>query len=180
MARVTTKTGDEGYTSLLGDVRVPKYHRRPEAFGTVDEATSCLGLARALSADAQVKDWIVEIQRDLYTMMAELATPPENYHKVDFKIRSAQVSRLEALSEELKGQVEIGKTFVIPGDSAPGAALDIARAVVRRAEREVARMYHEGDVTNSDLLRYLNSLALDSRAEDARLRMTCSIIPASA
>lgn len=159
MARVTTKTGDEGYTSLLGSGRVPKYHRRPEAFGTLDEATSALGLARAYAQDQVLKDRIYALQKDIYLLMAELATPPENYEKVDFKIRESDVRRLDELSDELKRQVEIGKEFVIPGGSQTGAALDLARAIVRRGERQVARLYHEGDVTNPEALRYLNRLS---------------------
>ncbi len=159
MARVTTKTGDEGYTSLLGSARVPKYHRRPEAFGTVDEATSALGLARAQASDALLKDRIFALQKDLYLLMAELATPPENYEKVPFKIRPEDVRRIENLAEELKQQVEIGKEFIIPGGNVTGASLDLARTIVRRAERQVARLYHEGDVTNPEVLRYLNRLS---------------------
>lgn len=159
MARVTTKTGDEGYTSLLGDVRVPKYHPRPEAYGTLDEATSALGLARAAASDAQLKAWIKSLQKDLYVLMAELATPPQNYDKVDFKIRAEDVLRLEDLSGELKQRVEIGKVFVIPGETIPGAALDLARSIVRRGERQIARLLHEGDITNPEVLRYLNRLS---------------------
>jgi cob(I)alamin adenosyltransferase len=159
MARVTTRTGDEGYTDLLGPVRVPKYHRRPEAYGAVDEATSALGVARAHARDSQVNDWIKSMQNDLYVLMAELATPPENYAKVDFKIRGEDVERLDSLGDDLKGRVEIGKKFIIPGDTILGASLDLARSIVRRAERRVARLYHDGDVTNVEALRYLNRLS---------------------
>ena len=75
MAKVTTGTGDSGFTSLLGDQRVPKYDPRPDTFGTVDEATSALGLARASTQDDRVRDIVLHIQRDLYVLMAELATP---------------------------------------------------------------------------------------------------------
>jgi cob(I)alamin adenosyltransferase len=159
MARVTTRTGDEGYTDLLGAGRVPKYHRRPEAYGTVDEATSALGLARAHASSQALKDLIRGIQQDLYILMAELATPPENYQKVDFKIRTETVAKLDAQAERLKTQVEIGKEFIIPGETVTGAALDLARTIVRRAERQIARLYHEGDVTNPEVLRYLNRLS---------------------
>ena len=159
MARVTTRTGDEGYTGLLGSARVPKYHRRPEAFGTVDEATSALGLARALAQGAQLKDWIYSFQKDLYTMMAELATTPENYDKMAFKIRAEDVQRLDGLGDRLKREVEIGKEFIVPGATTAGAALDLARTVVRRAERQIARLYHEADVVNPEVLRYLNRLS---------------------
>lgn len=159
MARVTTRTGDEGYTSLLGSGRVPKYHRRPEAYGTLDEATSALGLARAFAASSTLKDRIYGVQKDLYLMMAELATPPENYEKVDFKITEAHVRSLDHLNEQLKGEVEIGKEFVVPGSTPTGAALDLARTIVRRGERQIARLYHEGDITNVEVLRYLNRLS---------------------
>jgi len=159
LARVTTRTGDEGYTDLLGAGRVPKYHRRPEAYGTVDEATSALGLARAFAEGDNLKDQIRQVQQDLYLMMAELATPPENYEKVSFKIEPSHVVRLDVAAEELKEQVEIGKEFIIPGATVTGAALDLARTIVRRAERQVARLYHEGDVTNVEVLRYLNRLS---------------------
>ncbi|GAC1626943.1 MAG: cob(I)yrinic acid a,c-diamide adenosyltransferase [Chloroflexota bacterium] len=159
MARVTTKTGDEGYTDLLGSGRVPKYHRRPEAYGTIDEASSALGLARAHCTDRGVCDDIYALQKDLYTLMAELATPPENYEKVDFKIRHDDVRRLDELGENYKQHVEIGRHFIVPGNSVTGAALDLARTVVRRGERQVARLYHDGDVTNVETLRYLNRLS---------------------
>jgi cob(I)alamin adenosyltransferase len=159
VARVTTKTGDEGYTDLLGSVRVPKYHRRPEVYGTIDEASSALGLARAQLGPGELNDAITGLQKDLYTMMAELATPPENYDRVDFKIRSADVQRIEALEDDLKTRVEIGKEFIIPGATVAGASLDLARTIVRRAERQTARLYHEGDVTNAEVLRYLNRLS---------------------
>lgn len=159
MARVTTRTGDEGYTSLLGNARVPKYHRRPEAYGTLDEATAALGMARAHTLDPILKDRIHVFQKDLYTMMAELATPPENYDKVDWKIVRADVDRLDALGDQLKTEVEIGKQFVVPGETVTGACLDLARTIIRRGERQVARLYHEGDITNGDVLRYLNRLS---------------------
>jgi cob(I)alamin adenosyltransferase len=159
MARVTTGTGDEGYTDLLGAVRVPKYHRRPEAFGAVDEATSALGVARSHLTNPEVNGWIKSMQNDLYVLMAELATPPENYAKVDFKIETKDVDRLDALSQDLKRRVDIGNAFIIPGDTVSGACLDLARSITRRAERHVARLYHEGDVTNPEALRYLNRLS---------------------
>lgn len=159
MARVTTKTGDEGYTDLLGAARVPKYHRRPEAYGTIDEASSALGLARAHARDQYINEMIYGLQRQLYVLMAELATPPENYSKVDFKIRANDVEEVERLEEDLKKKVDIGKEFIVPGATVLGASLDLARTIVRRGERQVARLYHEADVTNVEALRYLNRLS---------------------
>jgi cob(I)alamin adenosyltransferase len=159
MAKVTTGTGDTGYTSLLGDQRVPKYHPLPEAFGAVDEATSALGMARAATDDATVLETILRMQQDLYVLMAELATPPENQAAVGMRVTPEQVAWLDGLEANLKQEVEIPNKFVIPGDSVVGAALDLARTIIRRAERQVARLTHEKVVENPDVLRYLNRLS---------------------
>jgi cob(I)alamin adenosyltransferase len=156
MAKITTGTGDDGYTGLLGDARVAKYDPRPDAFGTVDEATSALGLARALTSDAEVKDLILHVQRDLYVLMAELATPPENLAAVGMQITPEHVRWLEAAEDDLKTRVTIPNRFVVPGDTPDGAALDVARTVIRRAERLVARLLHDGTIANGEVLRYLN------------------------
>src|SRR6266404_7059447 len=95
MAKVTTGTGDTGYTGLLGAERVPKYDPRPDTFGTVDEATSALGLARAVAQDPKVKEIIYRIQNELYILMAELATTPENYEKMGFRMTAEHVQWLE-------------------------------------------------------------------------------------
>jgi cob(I)alamin adenosyltransferase len=120
-AKVTTRTGDEGYTGLIGKERVPKWDPRPETFGTLDEATSALGLARAVTADARVKEAILRLQRELYLVMAELALSPEAYADSQFKVTEAHVVGLEALSEELKAEVEPGADGGAPG-RAPGGA----------------------------------------------------------
>lgn len=159
MAKVTTGTGDAGYTSLLGEQRVPKYDDRPEAFGTVDEATSALGLARASTTDETVREAILQIQRDLYILMAELATPPEHLDAVGVRVTESQVAWLEALERDLQSRVSIPNRFIIPGDTVEGATLDLARTVVRRAERLVARLHHSGTVANVEPLRYLNRLS---------------------
>ncbi len=159
MAKVTTGTGDAGYTSLLGEQRVPKYDQRPETFGTVDEATSALGLARATSQDARVREVILHMQRDLYVLMAELATPEEHQAAIGMRITPDHVTWLEHTEDELKSEVAIPNKFVIPGDSVDGAALDLARTIVRRAERLTARLLHEGIIHNGDTVRYLNRLS---------------------
>jgi cob(I)alamin adenosyltransferase len=159
MAKVTTGTGDAGYTSLLGNQRVPKYDVRPDTFGTVDEATSALGLARALCQSELARDIILHAQRDLYVLMAELATPPENLDAVGMRMTPEHVRWLETTEEELKAAVEIPNKFVIPGDSPDGAALDVARTTIRRAERMTAKLLHEGIITNAETVRYLNRLS---------------------
>ncbi len=159
MAKVTTGTGDTGYTGLLGEQRVPKYDPRPDTFGTVDEATSALGLARAVATDAKVKQIIYQIQQELYLLMGELATPPENYEKMGLRMTIEHVQRLEQVENALKEEVEIPNKFIIPGDSLDGAALDLARTIIRRAERMAVKLLHDGVIQNGEVVRYLNRLS---------------------
>lgn len=159
MAKVTTGTGDTGYTSLLGEQRVPKYDARPDTFGTVDEATSALGVARAATRNARAQEIILHMQRDLYVLMAELATPEENLQAVGLQITAERVQWLETIEEQLKTEVAIPNKFIIPGDSQDGAALDLARTIIRRAERMAVRLLHDGVTLNGELVRYLNRLS---------------------
>lgn len=159
MAKVTTGTGDTGYTGLLGEQRVPKYDPRPDTFGTVDEATSALGLARALASEPEVKEIIYQIQQELYLLMGELATPPENYEKIGLRMTIEHVQRLEHVEEQLKSKVEIPNKFIIPGDTPAGAALDLARTIIRRAERMAVKLLHDEVIQNSEVVRYLNRLS---------------------
>ena len=159
MAKVTTGTGDTGYTGLLGEQRVAKYDPRPDTFGTVDEATSALGLARAVTQDQKVKDIIFRIQQELYLLMGELATPAENYEKIGLRMTPEHVQRLEQVEEELKREVEIPNKFIIPGDTHDGAALDLARTIIRRAERLAVKLLHDGIIENKEVVRYLNRLS---------------------
>lgn len=159
MAKVTTGTGDTGYTGLLGEQRVPKYDPRPDTFGTVDEATSALGLARAATQEQKVKDLIYHVQQELYLLMGELATPPENYEKMGLRVTKEHVQRLEQVEEDLKREVEIPNKFIIPGDTLDGAALDLARTIIRRAERMAVKLLHDGIIQNGEVVRYLNRLS---------------------
>ena len=159
MAKVTTGTGDTGYTGLLGEQRVPKYYPRPDTFGTVDEATSALGLARAMSNDSKVKKIIYQIQQELYLLMGELATTPENYEKMGLRMTNEHVQRLEQVEEQLKCEVEIPNKFIIPGDTPDGAALDLARTIIRRAERMAVKLLHDEVIQNDEVVRYLNRLS---------------------
>jgi cob(I)alamin adenosyltransferase len=158
-ARVTTRTGDDGYTGLLGPERVPKYSDRIEAVGTLDEATSALGLARSLCRDDRIAGLILELQQGLYKLMAELATPASQLDKVPFRTAAEDVERLDGISGALKAEVEIGKEFIVPGATRCGAALDLARTIVRRAERLTARLVHQGEVPNTLVLSWLNRLS---------------------
>jgi cob(I)alamin adenosyltransferase len=159
MAKVTTGSGDTGYTGLLGAQRVPKYDPRPDTFGTVDEATSALGLARAVAKDQKVKEIIYSVQQELYLLMGELATPPENYEQMGLRMTAEHVQRLEKIEDELKREVEIPNRFIIPGDTLDGAALDLARTIIRRAERMAVKLLHDGVIQNAEVIRYLNRLS---------------------
>ena len=158
MTQFYTRTGDDGFTGLLGEGRVPKYHPRTETVGIIDEATSALGLARAVCLDQKHKEILLTAQRDLYSLMAEVAATPENATRFRI-IDEKRVDWLETQTDSLSKNLEMPNEFIIPGDSHAGAALALSRTVVRRAERQVARLLHSGDIENPDLLRYLNRLS---------------------
>jgi cob(I)alamin adenosyltransferase len=153
-----TSKGDDGTTNLLGEGRVTKYHARIEAVGTLDESSAALGLARAQCRDPRSALIILETQRDLYKLMAEVAATPENAEKFHF-IDASRVAWLEEQTDALSEVVEMPKEFILPGDSLAGAALSLARAVIRRAERRVVELFDEQEVSNPDLQRYLNRLS---------------------
>lgn len=153
-----TRRGDDGYTDLLGGPRIPKYDLRPEALGALDEASASLGLARAFAQRAESRQAIVHVQRDLYLLMADIATI-EGRHATNPRLTSAHVAALEQIIADLDPQVHIPKEFVAPGDSPAGAAIDVARTVVRRAERVLARLAHEHALPSSDGIMYLNRLS---------------------
>ena len=158
MSKFYTRKGDDGTTGTLGKIRLPKYHPRIEAVGTLDETTATLGLARALSHSPEVSAILITVQRDLYSLMAEVAATPENAAKFR-SIDSARVDWLEEQTDSLSENVEMPKEFILPGETAGGGALSVARTVVRRAERRVAELLDTGELENKELLRYLNRLS---------------------
>lgn len=158
MSRFYTRTGDDGFTGLLGEGRVPKYHPRPEAVGTIDEATAALGLARALCLVAEDADILLNVQRDLYHLMAEVSATVEEAPKFR-KIDAEKVKWLEETTDSISQQVKLPNEFIVPGDSHSGAAMALGRTLVRRSERRVTELVHSGEVENEELLRYLNRLS---------------------
>ena len=153
-----TRQGDDGYTGLLGEGRVPKYHPRPDTAGTIDEASAALGCARAISSSGYVNQIVIQVQRDLYLMMAEISSTPENFSQFR-AITSEHIVWLESETNRLSEQVEMPKEFILPGDSPGGAYFSLARTIVRRAERLVARLFHDGEINNVEILKYLNRLS---------------------
>lgn len=161
-ARVTTRTGDDGTTGLLGDLRVPKTDSRVVALGEVDEATSALGVARAACSAARLTrlhDLLLSFQNDLYALMGDIATTPEARPKIGLYLSDARLEALDALVISLRQEVQIGTRFIVPGDHPASAAIDLARAVTRRAERAVIPLTRQGWLTNTTPQRYLNRLS---------------------
>ena len=158
MSPFYTRTGDEGTTGLLGEGRVPKYDDRIEALGAVDEATAAIGLARSSAQAPQTAALLLEAQRDLYKLMAEVSATPENAARFR-TIDESRVKWLEEQTDALEKTVEIPREFILPGDLPASAALALARTIVRRAERRVVVLYHAGQLENLHLLAYLNRLS---------------------
>ncbi len=158
-AKITTKTGDNGTTGLLFGGRVLKSDARVEAFGTIDEAVSSLGFARALISDPKVKSIVETLQRDLFIVAAELATLEPNRDQLietNNVVNESMVQRVEELIDSLKENLNLPNAFVVPGDSPESSAIDVSRTLIRKAERRVVALYENKHVQNRDLLRYLN------------------------
>ena len=151
-----TRSGDDGSTTLWGGGRIPKDHPQPEAYGAIDEASSALGLGRALSVDPRTKEIAVELQHRLYLIMAELAVAPGKPIPDDFTTTETDVDQLETWADELERLAPPPNEFVLPGGSPGSAALDLARTTIRRAERETVRLRGHGHPVNEHTIRYLN------------------------
>lgn len=157
--KLFNKKGDEGETSLLFGGRVPKSDPRTETYGILDEAVSALGLGRALAEKERVKEIVLELQKELFVVGAELATQDENLERLTDRVDEAKVDKLQGLIEELEGQIELPKAFIIPGADPASAALDLARTTIRRGERRAVGLREQGILKNPEILRYLNRLA---------------------
>lgn len=158
--KVYTKVGDDGTTGLFYGGRVSKDDDRPVAYGAVDEAQAALGLARAAADDgSEIDALLIAIMRDLWVLMAELATLPENHHKLEAGATlttANMVEKLETHIDDLSERFEPPTEFVVPGQTELAARLDLSRTLVRRAEREVIPALAD---TDSEALRYLNRLS---------------------
>ena len=156
---IVTKTGDAGETGLLYGGRVSKDDLHTEAYGSLDEAISALGLARSLDVDGDRAARVVELQRQLFVVGAELATGPG--HRAELErhfnvVTTEMVDSLHAWVMQLEHDVRLPEGFVIPGGSPAGAAYDVARTLVRRAERRAVSLQRAGELENREVLRYLN------------------------
>lgn len=161
--KIYTRKGDDGTTGLWYGGRVPKFHGRPEAYGSVDEAASALGLARAAAErGSEVFEDVLRVQNELFVAGAELATAPEAAERLEpgvSKVTADMVERLEADIDRYMDRVDLPPKFTVPGGTELSARLDVARAAVRRAERRVAALKDGGDLADETVLTYLNRLS---------------------
>lgn len=176
--RIYTRKGDTGTTGLLfGGARVSKADLRTDAYGTTDEAVSALGLGRAALGDSALSELVLRLQRELFVVGAELATHVDKRQKLTDGVTRVTVEMVTALEKEIDGleaQHPMPVEFVIPGESLAGAAIDLARTSVRRAERRVVALTNEGGLPDSQVVPYLNRLAdllfVVARAADGGFR----------
>ena len=161
--KVYTRTGDDGSTALLFGGRVGKDSLGPRAYGAVDEAVSALGLARAeADREGELDELLTRLQRELFVAGAELATAPENRTKLTpgvSLVTEEMVAALEPVIDDVTARYEAPTEFVLPGQNRVAAALDVARTVVRRAERESVAAANAGWLAESEVVPYLNRLA---------------------
>jgi cob(I)alamin adenosyltransferase len=178
--RIYTKTGDDGTTGLLYGGRVSKSDVATDAYGTVDEAVAAIGLARALSGDEDLREELLARQRELFVVGADLATNPDERHRLEpdvSLVTDEMVERLESSIDEHVRTHPLPNAFVVPGANPVSASLDVARAIVRRAERRVVEWRgaagaqeasHQASVrpreegggrVNDAVVRYLNRLS---------------------
>jgi cob(I)alamin adenosyltransferase len=161
--KIYTRKGDDGTTGLWYGGRVPKFDGRPEAYGSIDEAASALGLCRAIAEPgSEPSADILQLQNELFVAAAELATAPEAAHRLQpgvSKVTDEMVQRLEQVIDRYMARVDLPPKFVIPGGTELSARLDLARTAVRRAERRVSALAHAGELADATVLTYLNRLS---------------------
>jgi cob(I)alamin adenosyltransferase len=198
VSAVATGRGDDGTTGLLfGGDRIPKDDLRTEAYGTIDEAVAALGLARAEldlkgrigvlpAALGEIEDLVLQIQRELFVVGAELAANPAAWERLSddqTRVSAAMVARIDAVLADYEARITFPTEFVVPGETRTSAALELARTVLRRAERRAVTLDRAGLVPGEHLLPYLNRLAdllwvLARAAEQAESRTATAARPA--
>jgi cob(I)alamin adenosyltransferase len=160
--KIYTRRGDDGSTGLLYGGRISKANLRTEAYGTTDEAVAALGVARAFVGDDPLAELLLRLQRQLFVAGAELATAPANAGRLvagQTRVDASMVDELEALIDDYSARTRMPEEFVVPGESKGSALLDLARTVVRRAERRVVELASLQELPDSELVRWLNRLS---------------------
>lgn len=164
--KVYTRTGDRGDTALVGGHRVPKDSLRIEAYGSIDELNSIVGLARVFNEESLdageahrfLDEVLCQIQDELFDLGSELATPPEFFQQGMYRVGSGEIARLEKLMDKCQKDLEPLKSFILPGGGRVGAYLHQCRTVCRRAERDVLRLSRAEEI-NSEVIKYVNRLS---------------------
>ena len=160
---IATRTGDQGTTGMMYNRRVSKCHPRVEAFGCVDELNAALGLARATCPETALQTKLAAVQQQLVVIMGELATAPEDlprFTKDGYALVTPQLTaKLDQLVKEIEAQKISFRGWATPGATANSAALDVARATCRRAERRACGLQEAGQLRNDEIIIYLNRLS---------------------
>jgi cob(I)alamin adenosyltransferase len=161
VVKIYTKKGDDGTTSLWYGGRVPKHHGRTDAYGTLDEASSQLGVARALcgAEHEELARDVLRLQDDLFIAGAELATAPEASERLEDGISrttEAMVAEIEQLIDRYMAEVDLPPKFVIPGGNQLSAQLDVARTTIRRAERRISELNQAGELASETVIHFVN------------------------
>ncbi len=156
--KIYTKTGDDGSTHLFSGGRVTKTHRRVEAYGTVDELNSVIGMARVLTRQAQTATWLETVQNQLFYLGADLATPIDAQSSRVVRIDDQHIAWLEQVIDSMTGDLPELRRFILPGGAPAAAQLHIARTVCRRAERRVVELAHNETIGEQSAI-YLNRLS---------------------
>jgi cob(I)alamin adenosyltransferase len=163
VVKIYTRKGDDGTTGLWYGGRVAKSDGRPDAYGSLDEAASALGVARAVAKDdPELHADILAIQNDLFIAGAELATAPEAAERLEdgvSRVTQEMVDRLEPMIDGYMDRVDLPPKFVIPGGTELSARLDVARTAIRRAERKVVELKLAGQLADDTVLQYLNRVS---------------------
>ena len=159
--KIYTRTGDAGETALFGGGRVKKAHPRVNAYGTVDELNSSIGVAVSMMEESEWRTRLAALQHDLFVLGAVLATPPPagaRRRPTTPEIPLGRVEQMEAWMDEADQSLEPLHTFILPGGTRGASALHLSRTICRRAEREVVALGHD-EPLESDIVRYLNRLS---------------------
>ncbi|HZL02717.1 MAG TPA: cob(I)yrinic acid a,c-diamide adenosyltransferase [Cellulomonas sp.] len=162
MKRIYTQTGDDGSTDVFLGGRVSKGGELVDAYGDVDEAVAALGVARSMCTEPLLAELLLALQRDLFVAAADLAANPDKRERLTggvSLVTADMVARLEEHIDRLVAERPLRPVFIVPGATPTGAAIDHARTVVRRAERQVVRAQDHGQTVNPEVVRYLNRLS---------------------
>jgi cob(I)alamin adenosyltransferase len=181
--RIYTRKGDDGTTGLLYGGRIAKSSARIELNGVVDEAQAAIGAARAeAERGGELDQLLIALERDLYVLMAEIATLPKNRHKLQpgvSLVTAEMVTELEHRIDDLDARVHLANEFVVPGENRVSAALDVARTVVRRAERLVGSLVAHGSFVRPYLNRLSDLLWMAARWQEGARHVAARRRPAA-